>query len=542
MTASGIHRSLPPEFELVREIGSGATSVVYEAVQRSTSRAVAVKMLTFALTDGTSRRRFAQECATMAALATHPNIVSIIDAGIHEERPWIAMELCRGGSLANAGALPFVQVLDVLVAVADAMEAAHRLGIVHCDLKPGNVLLTDFGAPAVADFGIARPTSTAATVVGSGYSLDHAAPEVLDGREPTAETDIYCLGTTIWTLLSGRSPFGDSATTPASAIAKRILLDPFPSAPDQTPPALAELITAMTAKAPADRSVTMAEIAGRARDIRAPLAPGRSPRPTPFPGRIGPVPAAREPMDDVATTHHPQPTGAAAAPEPAAAGDDHPAPTAPTTHLVPTPAPTDQTAPTGVGRQAQPLGPRIAGAVLGAYRRRGEVLPAVRGALRRRPPYLPLVVLAAALTTMIAGIAVAVSADPARPGDPGPQGAPETAAPVSPTVDALGLKGMELNPPCDGKFVVIVGSAVTPGRYAADVARLLSTAPGAHYLETARSCGVFADHTASGALIYAIYLGPYGTLGDACAARARTGVGAVVQQLNPQPSGRHPSC
>ena len=114
--------------------------------------------------------------------------------------------------------------------------------------------------------------------------------------------------------------------------------------------------------------------------------------------------------------------------------------------------------------------------------------------------------------------------------------------PTSPAADTLGLDGMESNPPCDGKFVVIVGSAVTPGRYADDVSRLLSTAPGSHYLETARSCPVFADRTTGGALIYAVYLGPYATLDQACAARARTVRGAVVQQLTAQPTTRRPTC
>jgi hypothetical protein len=486
----GVHWPLPPAFEPIREIGRGATSVVYEATQRSTGRALAIKLLTQPLSDPAASRRFTRECAAMAALAAHPNIVTIIDAGVHELRPWIAMELCRRGSYAAMGALPTAHALEVLIAVADALDAAHQLGILHCDLKPGNILMTDFGAPAIADFGIARPASSAATVMGSGYSLDQAAPEVLDGHEPSKATDVYCLGSTIWTLLSGRSPFRESATTPASTIAKRILLDPLPPPPDTTPPALAELLTSMTAKAPGDRIAGMTEISERARRIQVDLGLDTASRPLPLldPAVIGlRAPAPAPGMDE--NTRYRAPRGAV--PDLAEM---------PTTTVA-----------------APPLG--------------------------RRRRHLLVVLFALLLIAILGAIAAAVGMRSGTSVETPPPPARSSATPAAaPALDPLGIGVPELDPPCDGQFIVITGSAVRPGYYAEDVKWLLSTAPGAHYVQTARSCGVFADHTAGGALIYAVYLGPYPTLAQACAARAHAAPGAITRQLTDEAAASHPAC
>lgn len=463
-TSSEIRRPLPPAFEPIREIGHGAASVVHEATQRSTGRAVAVKVLTLPFIDTAVARRFAQECAMMAALAAHPNIVTLLDANLYEERPWIAMELCRG-SFAAVGPLTVAQALDVLIAVAEAMDAAHRLGILHCDLKPSNILITDFGAPAVADFGVARHTATAATAVGSGYSLEHAAPEVLDGHEPTPATDVYCLGSTIWTLLAGRSPYRDSATTPNSTIAQRILLDPFPPLPVPAPPPLAALIDAMTARAPADRVATMAEVAGAARGIREGLGPDRD---RPVPGGWAWSRSVRG-ADDVTVT----------------------------------------------------------------------------GAMPRRALLARLAVLGVTLAVALAGVAVAVGRLPTRPvadalvSAPAP---PTTVVTPTPVVNTLGLPTPESNLPCDGSYVVIVGSAVTPGRYAQEVAWLLSATPGTRYLRTSGSCGSFSQRTRSGALVYAVYLGPFPTLAEACAARSRAPAESIILQLSGEQVGTRPRC
>jgi serine/threonine protein kinase len=488
MTPVSIDSSLPAAFDGIGKIGTGASGVVYEAIQRSTGRPVALKLLYAPLDDDAIRRRFARECAAMAALASHPHIVTILDAGTHDGRPWIAMELCRRGSLAGVGPLDVPTVLDVLIAVADAMDAAHRNNVLHCDLKPANILTTDYGAPAVGDFGIARPASAAATTATGGYSLDHAAPEVLDGHEPTAATDIYCLGATIWTLLTGRPPFREDASTPASAVAKKILLDPFPAAPPRTPPDLAALLAATTAKAPLDRIGSMAEVASRARVVRQtlpsrPRIPPRSPPPRPT---VEPGPEAAEP-----TRHRPMRGGIAPDPQPAAT-PSRPSPTHwPTRVLL---------ASTGVVL----VGLLVAGIVAVA---RGVQHPTAHP----QPP---------------------TTATPTTSSSP-------TAAAAA-VVPELGLAEPQRDLACDGRYIVLIGSAVTPGRYPTDVAALLGVAPGSHYLLTAGSCGLFADRTSTGDLIYAVYLGPFDSLQEACSARTRPG--AVVRRLVDTSPTAFPTC
>jgi len=173
-----------------------------KAVQLSTGRSVALKVLDVDASDPGARRRFDRERGVMAALATHPHIVTIHDAGIQDGMPWLAMELCTRGSLgayvANHGPLDARTGLAVLISVATALSAVHERGILRSDIKPANILLTDRGEIAVGDFGIARISLGRATTTTAGrFTLDHVAPELLEkGRSSTA-TDVYSLGTTL---------------------------------------------------------------------------------------------------------------------------------------------------------------------------------------------------------------------------------------------------------------------------------------------------------------------------------------------------------
>lgn len=207
----------PDGYELRHRIGRGASSVVWEAVQLSTRRPVALKILDIDLSGEDVERRFERERTLMVELATHPGVLTVLDAGIHAHRPWLALELCHRGSLATntsrEGALAVPAALAVLVRLADALGAAHAAGIVHCDIKPANVMITDFGEPALGDFGIARVAAGGTTTTRGGFSLDHVAPEILNDEHPTTASDVYSLGSTIWEVLAGRPPFrrvGDS--------------------------------------------------------------------------------------------------------------------------------------------------------------------------------------------------------------------------------------------------------------------------------------------------------------------------------------------
>ncbi len=293
----------PPGYELVGRIGRGGSSVVWEAKQLSTGRRVALKMLEVDITEPVALRRFEREREVMSALASHPGIVTIYDAGIHEQKPWLAMEFCGRGSLARYvaenGPLDPPTAAAVLRRCAAALGAAHERGIVHCDIKPANIMLTDHGEPAIGDFGIARVSvGRATTTTVGGYSLDHVAPELLDEGSTSVASDVYSLGTTVWELLSGRPPFRSHKDLTAAAVMRRVMTKPIPDPPEGTPDDLATLLRTMTAKEPQVRPADMAAVAAA---IPAPDASAT----TPFPA-VPVEPPVVEP--DAAAQEGPEPT------------------------------------------------------------------------------------------------------------------------------------------------------------------------------------------------------------------------------------------
>ncbi|MGQ0777962.1 MAG: protein kinase domain-containing protein [Pseudonocardiales bacterium] len=279
----------PTRFDFHRIVGRSAASVVWEATQISTGRLVALKVLDVDLTDEESLRRFDRERHVMGMLSGHPHIVTIYDAGIYDQRPWLAMQFCSQGSLAgkikNNGPFPVAEAVDVLVKIGGALTLAHQRGVLHCDIKPANIMVNDFSEPALGDFGISRLTVGSATrTVSTGYSVDHAPPEVLNDERPTVAADVYSLGTTIWELVSGRPPFRQSPDTPYASAIRRILLEPLPepTAPD-VPTELASLLTRMAAKDPNDRPANMDEVVEAAREIQTRLAAQAESAPAPAP-------------------------------------------------------------------------------------------------------------------------------------------------------------------------------------------------------------------------------------------------------------------
>ncbi|MFQ6393445.1 protein kinase domain-containing protein [Nocardia sp. KC 131] len=199
-------------FEDAEEIGRGGFGVVYRCTQAELDRTVAVKVLTAEM-DAENRERFLREQRAMGRLTGHPNIVTMLQADVTASgRPYLVMPYHPAGSLdariRGQGPLSAESVLWIGVKIAGALESAHRLDILHRDVKPGNVLLTDYGEPMLTDFGIARIAggfqTDAGTVTGSPA---FTAPEVLDGRAPTAAADVYGLGATLFCALTGHAAF-----------------------------------------------------------------------------------------------------------------------------------------------------------------------------------------------------------------------------------------------------------------------------------------------------------------------------------------------
>lgn len=199
-------------FEDAVEIGRGGFGVVYRCTQAALDRTVAVKVLTTDI-DADDRVRFAREQRAMGRLTGHPNIATVLQEGVTAGgHPYLVTPYYPLGSLEERirrhGPLPLEDVLQIGVKIAGALESAHRLGILHRDVKPGNILLTDYDEPALTDFGIAHIAGAFQTARGivTG-SPAFTAPEVLEGDTPTPSADVYGLGATLFSALTGHAAF-----------------------------------------------------------------------------------------------------------------------------------------------------------------------------------------------------------------------------------------------------------------------------------------------------------------------------------------------
>lgn len=249
-------------------IGRGGFADVYRAEQLSLRRSVAVKVLRAQASDPEADARFQRECHAIGAVSDHPNIVAVHHSGLNRNgRAYLIMEYLSGGSLAQLldlhGARPIREVVDTTAKIARALAVAHRAGILHRDIKPGNIMISSYGEPALGDFGIARIEGGHQTATGQvTASIVHAAPEVLEGHPPTPAADIYSLGSTLFELAIGWAPYQGAPGESVWPVMKRILSEPMPT-PESVglSPALGQIFRRATARNPADRYQNADEMA-----------------------------------------------------------------------------------------------------------------------------------------------------------------------------------------------------------------------------------------------------------------------------------------
>jgi serine/threonine-protein kinase len=203
-------------YTIESELGAGGMGRVYKAVGPD-GGAVAVKIVKDEMAgDEIFLKRFKRE-AEVAQRIEHPNVVSVIETGDHDGMPWAAQRFISGGSLEERldrwGALDLHQVIAIFKQVAGGLDVLHENGLIHRDLKPGNILLDERGMPFIADFGLAKDHQNEGTVLtrpGQALgSMDYMAPEQIRGEDVGPATDVYALACMLTELLTGKPPFAD---------------------------------------------------------------------------------------------------------------------------------------------------------------------------------------------------------------------------------------------------------------------------------------------------------------------------------------------
>lgn len=262
-----------PGYKINAHVGSGGMAVVFRAMQESLQRQVALKVLKETESKEWTER-FLNEGRILASLS-HRNIITVHDIGIHEGHIYISMEYLEGGDLKlriESGMTP-KEALAILATIGEALEIAHKKGVIHRDVKPGNILFRQDGTPVLADYGIAKDfeRDTDVTVDGTVIGTpDYLAPEqarieAIDGR-----TDIYGLGIIFFEMLTGRKPY--EADSPVEIVFKH-LNEPIPQLPEEFA-TYQPLLEKMTAKEPEDRFEDAADMLAAVTELRVNNAVG----------------------------------------------------------------------------------------------------------------------------------------------------------------------------------------------------------------------------------------------------------------------------
>jgi serine/threonine protein kinase/Tol biopolymer transport system component len=274
-------------YEIIAPLGAGGMGEVYRARDKRLDRTVAIKLLASHLSSSPElKQRFEREARAISSLQ-HPNICTLYDVGSQDGVDFLVMEYLEGQTLAhrlNKGALPVQEALKIGTDIADALEKAHKAGITHRDLKPGNVMLTKSGAKLL-DFGLAKPAAMAAGVaaaplVSAAMTLDvphpelspltshgmivgtiqYMSPEQIEGKEADARSDIFSFGSMLYEMATGKPAFrGKTQLSVASAILEKEP-EPLSTVRPTSPPALDYVIRTCLAKNPEERYQSAADV------------------------------------------------------------------------------------------------------------------------------------------------------------------------------------------------------------------------------------------------------------------------------------------
>jgi serine/threonine-protein kinase len=268
---------LSNRYRLERQLATGGMGEVWEATDELLIRPVAVKLLRREyISDEAARSRFRAE-ARFAAALQHGGIAQVYDYGEQDDLAYLVMELVPGEPLSKIlirnKVLSTEAALDLVSQAARALQVAHDAGIIHRDIKPGNLMVTGDGTVKITDFGIARngqasELTQAGMVMGTAH---YVSPEQASGRDITPATDLYSLGVVAYECLAGRPPFdADSAV----AIALKHVRESAPELPPEVPAPVRELVRQLLSKDPANRPAGAQEVADRAYMIRESLTLG----------------------------------------------------------------------------------------------------------------------------------------------------------------------------------------------------------------------------------------------------------------------------
>ena len=274
-------------------LAHGGYATVYKATQISAYREVAVKVENRTLESDKDQRRFVREARAAGRMSSHPHVVDLIDVGVtHDGHPYMIMELCVGTYADRMKTNPLAadEARDVGAKIADALADAHSLGVLHRDVKPANILITRFGEPALADFGLAVLAETREASIALELTPAYAAPEMFQHGRPAPASDVYGLCATLYALIRGRPARWRDNYSPTIASLVDMFAERVPEIPG-VPPELTGLLRRGMSNEPSHRP-TAAELRDALSGVHRDPDPTMIMRPI---QAIDPFPSQRQP-------------------------------------------------------------------------------------------------------------------------------------------------------------------------------------------------------------------------------------------------------